>query len=522
MRLAELVETSHKVASTTARLDKMELLASLLRKAAPHEIEITTAYISGSPLEGRLGLGGASLVAARDIPPAVEPTLDLADVNEAFAAIRASSGPGAGKARAAALGTLLSRATSPEQNFLIRLIGGDLRQGALEGLLLDALARAAGIPAERIRRAAMVAGGLPPVARVALTEGEGGLQRFLIRPFQPLQPMLADSAADVGDALAALGDAALEFKLDGARIQVHKADDDVKVYSRNLRDVTVAVPEIVALARTLPAHELILDGEAIVLGPGGVPQPFQVTMRRFGRKLAAERLRHELPITPCFFDMLYLDGESLVDEPLSRRVELLVDRLPASSRVPRIVTADEAVAKAFMHEAFAAGHEGVMVKAVQGLYAAGRRGNAWIKVKDAHTLDLVILAAEWGSGRRRGLLSNLHLGARDEQHGGFIMLGKTFKGLTDEMLVWQTARLLELEIGRDDYTVFVRPELVVEVAFNDVQSSPHYPGGLALRFARVKRFRTDKAAADSDGFQAVARIHQTGLGRGRPQPNHSS
>jgi DNA ligase-1 len=356
----------------------------------------------------------------------------------------------------------------------------------------------------------MLAGGLPSVARVALTEGDGGLHRFSVQPFRPLQPMLADSADDVGDALAALGHAALEYKLDGARIQVHKADDEVKVYSRNLRDVTIAVPEVVAVARTLPAHELILDGEAIVLDPNGVPQPFQVTMRRFGRKLDSERLRHALPVTPYFFDVLYLDGESLLDEPLGRRAELLGDQLPPSSRVPRIVTSDEAVAKAFVHEAFTAGHEGVMAKAVDGLYAAGRRGSAWIKVKDAHTLDLVILAAEWGSGRRRGMLSNLHLGARDEEHGAFIMLGKTFKGLTDEMLVWQTARLLELEIGRDEYTVFVRPELVAEVAFNGVQSSPHYPGGLALRFARVKRFRTDKPAAEADTFQAVQRIFQTG------------
>jgi ATP-dependent DNA ligase I len=514
MRLAELVETSDKVASTKSRREKIDLLAALLRRAGPHEIEIATSFMSGTPLEGgRLGLGGASIVAARDTSPAIEPTLDLADVNETFAAIRASVGPGANSVRVSTLRELLSRATKAEQSFLIRLIAGDLRQGALEGVLLDALARAASIPADRIRRAAMLAGGLPTVARVALTEGEDGLKRFSIRPFQPLQPMLADSAADVNDALLTLGEMALEYKLDGARIQVHKMDDDVRVYSRNLRDVTVAVPEVVALARQLPAHELILDGEAIVLGTNDVPQPFQVTMRRFGRKLAAERLRHELPITPYFFDLLYLDGESLLDEPLARRVELLIERLPPSSRVPRIVTADDAVARAFVQEAFAAGHEGVMAKAVEGLYSAGRRGSAWLKVKEAHTLDLVVLAAEWGSGRRRGLLSNLHLGARDEQHGGFVMLGKTFKGLTDEMLTWQTARLLELEIGRDDYTVFVRPELVAEIAFNDVQTSPQYPGGLALRFARVKRFRTDKTAADSDSFRAVQRIHQTGFRR---------
>jgi DNA ligase-1 len=287
---------------------------------------------------------------------------------------------------------------------------------------------------------------------------------------------------------------------------VHKVDDEVRIFSRNLRDVTVAVPEVVAVTRALPAREMILDGEVIALTPGGLPHPFQITMRRFGRRLEVERLRQELPLTPFFFDLLYLDGDPLVDEPLARRTALLADRLPVTNLVPRIVTSKGDVAAAFAREALAAGHEGVMAKSVDGLYAAGRRGSAWLKVKQAHTLDLAILAAEWGSGRRRGMLSNLHLGARDEERGGFVMLGKTFKGLTDEMLVWQTTRLLELETGRDDYTVYVRPELVAEIAFNDVQVSPQYPGGFALRFARVKRYRTDKTAAQADTFTAVQRF----------------
>jgi DNA ligase-1 len=513
MRFAELVETSDHVARTSGRLEKIDRLAALLKRAAPAEIEIAAAFLSGAPRQGRIGLGGAALGDARRIAPADNATVDLAEVDEAFGGILSASGPGSTHARAGILGRLLARLTGAEQDFIIRLIAGDLRQGALEGVLVDAVARASELPAARIRRATMLAGALAPVARVALTEGDAGLARFLLQPFQAIQPMLADSAADVGDAMTILGEAALEYKLDGARIQLHKVDDEVRVFSRNLRDVTIAVPEAVALARALPAREIILDGEVIALTPGGAPHPFQITMRRFGRKLDVERLRQELPLTPFFFDVLYLDGVPLLDEPLASRTAILADRLRGANLVPRIVTSNGDVAAAFAREAVAAGHEGVMAKSVDGLYAAGRRGSAWLKVKQAHTLDLAILAAEWGSGRRRGSLSNLHLGARDEQRGGFVMLGKTFKGLTDEMLAWQTARLLELEIGRDDYTVYVRPELVAEIAFNDVQVSPHYPGGLALRFARVKRYRTDKTAAEADTFAAVQKIFQQATGR---------
>jgi DNA ligase-1 len=321
--------------------------------------------------------------------------------------------------------------------------------------------------------------------------------------------MLADSAAEVGDALTALGEASFEYKLDGARIQVHKAGDEVKVYSRNLRDVTAAVPEVVTVARATPARELVLDGEAIALREDGTPQPFQITMRRFGRKLNVDALTHELPITPFFFDALYLDGDALVDEPLARRLAIVGAQVAPANIVPRIVTARGDEAAAFAARAIASGHEGVMAKALGGAYAAGRRGQTWLKVKQARTLDLVILAAEWGSGRRRGTLSNLHLGARDAERGGFVMLGKTFKGLTDEMLAWQTRKFLELEIGRDGHVVYVKPEVVAEIAFNEIQASPQYPGGLALRFARVKSYRTDKTAAEADTIDTVRAIYQS-------------
>jgi DNA ligase-1 len=406
---------------------------------------------------------------------------------------------------------LFARATAAERDFLIRLLFGELRQGALEGVLLDAVGRAARVPAASIRRAAMLAGALGPVAKAALTEGEPALTRFVLQPFQPVQPMLADSAADVQDALAELGDASLEYKLDGARIQVHKVGDDVRVYSRSLRDVTIAVPEVVAAALTLAPRTLVLDGEAIALRADRTPHPFQTTMRRFGRKNAG--LRDDLPITPFFFDVLLADDQLLVDEPQSRRVALLDEIVPGAHAVPRLRTGDADEAARFADAAIAAGHEGLMAKSPDGLYAAGRRGSAWLKVKQARTLDLVVLAAEWGHGRRRGTLSNLHLGARDAERGGFVMLGKTFKGMTDEMVAWQTGKLLELEMARDSYVVHVKPELVVEIAFNEIQESAQYPGRLALRFARVKRYRTDKPAAQSDTFASVQSIYRrtTGL-----------
>jgi DNA ligase-1 len=516
MRLDAVVEISRAVAETSGRLEKVGHLADLLRRVPPDEVPIVIAFLSGEPRQGRMKIGGALLAGVRGVPAAEVPRLELRDVDALFERIVAISGAGSSAARSQLLRELMGAATAAEQDFLFRLLFGELRQGALEGVLTDAVARASGIPAARIRRAAMLAGDLAPVAGAALLHGEAGLAPFALTPFQPVQPMLADSADDVGGALAELGDASFEYKLDGARIQVHKVDDDVRVYSRNLRDVTAAVPEIVAVARAMPARSLVLDGEAIVLRPDGSPVPFQETMRRFGRKLDVDRLKETLPITPMLFDALYLDGQPLVDEPLVRRVALLTEQVPVANLVPRLFTCSSEAATAFARQALAIGHEGVMAKAVDGTYAAGRRGQSWLKVKQARTLDLVVLAAEWGSGRRRGTLSNLHLGARDAARGGFVMLGKTFKGLTDEILRWQTHKFLELEIGRDDYTVFVRPELVVEIAFNDVQASPQYPGGVALRFARVKRYRPDKAAAEADTIAAVEAIYRQSLG---PPPN---
>jgi DNA ligase-1 len=516
MRLAEVVAASARVAGTPGRLEKIGHLSDLLKRLPSDAIEIVIAFLSGEPRQGRMGIGGSLLATLRDVPPADVATLDVGDVDAAFDRIAAASGPGSSRARADILRQLLSRATHDEHDFLLRLLFGELRQGALEGVLADAVAKAAAIPAARIRRAAMLAGSLAPVAATALVEGDAALSRFILQPFRPVQPMLADSAADADDALTTLGQAAFEYKLDGARIQAHKMGDEVRIYSRTLRDVTAAVPEVVAITRAIPAREIVLDGEAIALRPDGAPRPFQETMRRFGRKLDVEALRAELPITPVFFDALYVDGESLIDEPLTRRNALLDERLTAAHLVPREVTSNRAAAEAFTARALAAGHEGVMAKAVDGTYAAGRRGQSWLKVKQAHTLDLVILAVEWGSGRRRGTLSNLHLGARDTERGGFVMLGKTFKGLTDQMLAWQTERFLQLEIGRDAYTVYVRPEVVSEIAFNDIQARPQYPGGRALRFARVKRYRDDKGAADADTFATIQSIYQRTTGQPAP------
>jgi len=508
VRLADLVRVSASVAATSGRLEKIGYLAELLRRVPPDEIAIVIPFLSGEARQGRIGIGGALLSTLRDVPPADAGQLELADVDAAFDRIAAASGAGSASARAQLLRQLLGRATRDEQDFLIRLLFGELRQGALEGVLMDAVARAAGLPLARVRRAAMLAGDLAPVARAALAGGDAALAQFILQPFQPVQPMLADSASDVADALTTLGEASFEYKLDGARIQVHKVGDEVKVYSRNLRDVTAAVPEIVTIARAMPARDIVLDGEAIALWADGTPHPFQITMRRFGRKLDVDTLKAELPITPVFFDALYLDGDPLVDEPLARRVSLVDGQVAAANRVPRLVTASPEEAAAFAARAIASGHEGVMAKAIDGVYAAGRRGQAWLKVKQARTLDLVILAVEWGSGRRTGMLSNLHLGARDAERGGFVMLGKTFKGLTDEMLAWQTKTFLALEIARDSYTVYLRPDVVAEIAFNEIQESSQYPGGLALRFARVKRYRSDKTAAEADTFATIQRIYQ--------------
>jgi DNA ligase-1 len=508
MLLLHIVRTSQRVAATRSRLAKVDHLAECLKALAPEEREAGVCYLSGLLPQGRIGIGGAALRAAMPGTAASAPRLGIAEVDETLSRIARISGPGSAAQRLQLLESLLAQGTREEQDFLVRLLVGELRQGALEGLMVEAVAQAAQVPAQEVRRAAMVAGDLTAVAAAALTAGTEGLRRFSIRLLEPLRPMLAQTAQGLPDALAHLERAAVEFKLDGARVQVHKAGRQVRVFSRRMNDVTAAVPEVVESVRALPARELILDGEALALRPDGRPQPFQVTMRRFGRRLEVERMREALPLSVYFFDCLYLDGDDLTGEPAARRFRALSESAPEGLVIPRIETADAARAAAFLDEALGRGHEGVMAKSLEALYEAGNRGSTWLKVKPAHTLDLVVLAAEWGHGRRRGWLSNLHLGARDPATGAFVMLGKTFKGLTDDMLQWQTERLLGLEVARDDYTVYVRPELVVEVAFNDIQESPHYPAGMALRFARVKRYRPDKSAAEVDTVETVRSIHR--------------
>ena len=510
--LAAIVDASETVTRTGSRLAKRGAIADCLRGAAADEVEIAVAYLAGETRQGRIGIGYAALAALRG-SHAEHPVLTLLDVDAALGRIAVTTGRGSAAERGAQLRTLFERATAAEQDFLVRLLVGELRQGALEGVMIDAIAAAAGLPLADVRRAAMVAGSLRVVARVAMTEGSGALARFAIALHRPVQPMLAQPADDIAAAMARLGTAAVEWKVDGARVQVHKAGDEIKVYTRNLNDVTASVPEIVEALQGVPAHELILDGEAVALGAGGAPQPFQVTMRRFGRKLEVERMRAELPIAVYFFDCLYRDGTPLIGGPAHARFDALVSAVPTPLVIPRLITADVKAAEDFYLDALARGHEGVMVKALDAPYEAGSRGASWLKVKRAHTLDLVVLAAEWGHGRRRGWLSNLHLGARDAA-GGWVMLGKTFKGMTDELLAWQTRELLARERARDDYTVIVRPELVVEIAFNDLQASPQYPGGLALRFARVKGYRGDKRAEDADSIETVRALYAAQLARG--------
>jgi ATP-dependent DNA ligase I len=451
---------------------------------------------------------------ARAEPPAPQPTLTLAELDAFFDRLLAVKGKGAAAERLRLLKELFARATGAEQDFLLRLLVGELRQGALEGVMVEGVAKAAGLPAVDVRRAAMLAGDLGVVAEAALAEGAAGLAQFAVQLFRPVQPMLAQPAEDAADALARLGEAAFEWKLDGARVQVHRRGDEVRMFTRKLNEVTAAVPEIVEAVRALPVPELILDGEAIAFRPDGRPQPFQITMRRFGRKLDVEAMRAALPLRCFFFDALALGGESLIDRPGRERVAALDAALPGGLRIPRIVTSRVADAEEFLKGALEQGHEGAMAKALDAPYEAGRRGAGWLKVKRAHTLDLAILAAEWGHGRRHGLLSNLHLGAYDQAANGFVMLGKTFKGLTDQMLAWQTEKLLQLEIGRDAYTVYVRPEFVVEIAYNDLQASPHYPGGLALRFARVKAYRPDKRAEQADTIETVRALFARQAGPG--------
>lgn len=507
MRLDDLVRTSNAVAATSGRHAKVATLAELLGRLSPDDARIAVPFLTGGLRQGRIGVGASAIrEAATGVAAAASPTLELADVDAAFAEMSVVKGAGSAARRVQRLRGVFERSTVPERDFLVRLLFGELRQGAVEGVLADAVSRAANVPLAKIRRAAMVTGSLTTAACAALVSGVSGLESMDVALFAPLQPMLADSSESVEEALAETDGASVEYKLDGGRIQVHRDGEDVRIYSRGLHDVTASLPDVVRAVRALPVPRLILDGEALALRPDGTPQPFQVTMRQFGRTAELKGMEQVVPLTPFFFDCLYVDGQSLLDDPLSRRIAVLDDVVPASLRVPRRVGAGAVEAASFAAAAERDGHEGVVVKSLQSTYEAGRRGRAWIKVKRARTLDLVVLAAEWGSGRRAGSLSNLHLGARDDERGGFVMLGKTFKGLTDALLVWQTQQLLAREIGRDGPAVFVRPELVVEIAFNEIQESPHYPGRLALRFARVKRYRSDKSAAQADAYSDVRRL----------------
>jgi DNA ligase-1 len=549
--LSALVDTSQRVGASSSRRTKISELANLLRILQPEEIEIAVNYLSGELPQGRIGIGYAAVQAATADRlgadrVAATATLTLADVDRSLSALATQSGPGSAERRATILRDLLVQSTTDEQDFLVRLWLGDLRQGALGGVMLDAIAVAAEIPAAAVRRAAMYSAGVGAIARAALIEGAAALERFQLTLFGPVTPMLAQTADTVLEALQTLGgEAALEWKMDGARIQVHKRSDEVRIYTRNLNDVTTAVPEIVAAVRDFPDPTLVLDGEAIALDTAGRPLPFQVTMRRFGRKLNVEAMRGEIPLHGFFFDCLYGDGRSLVDRPLRERLTVLERIVPAAMRFPRIIisaaadaaalnadssaanvaltdanavssaanaVSTEAAATAFYQQAMAAGQEGIMAKSLDAPYEAGNRGSSWLKIKRAHTLDLVVLAAEWGHGRRAGLLSNLQLGALDTETGGYIMLGKTFKGLTDAMLARQTEELLRREVRRDAGTVYVRPELVVEIAFSDLQASSRYPGGLALRLARVKRYRDDKRVEDADTMDAVRSIFRAQSG----------
>jgi len=474
MLFDQVVQTSARVAATSSRTAKVAALAETLAAASGDELLIAAHYLSGSLRQRRTGVGWRSVT---DRPtPAAEPTLTVQAVDAAFAELALLAGTGSQGVRASLL------------------ITGETRQGALEGLLIPAIAAAFSVGVDAVRRAAMFAGSIPMVAVAARADGEDALAAITLQVGRPVLPMLASSAPTIAEALGRLGagaPVAVEAKLDGIRIQVHADGDDIAVYSRSLDDITVRLPAVVAAVAALPARRLVLDGEALALGADGRPLLFQDTASA------------QAPLVPFFFDLLHVDEADLVDEPTALRHERLAALVPDELRVARLVTADLDAAEDFSRRVLAAGHEGVVIKALDAPYAAGRRGAAWVKVKPVHTLDLVVLAVEWGSGRRSGWLSNIHLGARDEATGGFVMLGKTFKGMTDEMLAWQTERFLGLETSREGHIVHVRPEQVVEVAFDGVQRSTRYPGGMALRFARVVRYREDKRPGDADTLATV-------------------
>ncbi|HEV8297688.1 MAG TPA: ATP-dependent DNA ligase [Acidimicrobiales bacterium] len=503
MQFGDVVATGLTVASTRARGAKTDAIAARLRTADAGEIAITIGLLRGEPRQGRIGVGwAAAFGAVADHAP--NPTLTIGEVDAAITALAATTGAGSAGARDRLLRDLFARATDAEADYLRRLFVGELRHGALDGVVADAVARAFDVPVALVRRAWMFLGDLAETGVVARAGGADALRAVGLQLMRPIQPMLASTAPDVSTAVSGFVMAAVEWKLDGIRIQVHKLDDDVRVFTRNLNDVTARVPEVVEVVRGFDAAQLVLDGEAMIWEDGGTPVAFQDTMSRVGRE---DDTTWEHSLRPYFFDCLHRNGVDMLDLPLRERAGALHE-VVGEHRVPGVVTDDAQVASQVAADALGAGHEGVVVKDVESPYEAGRRGSAWRKVKPVNTFDLVVLAAEWGHGRRTGWLSNLHLGARDPA-GGFVMVGKTFKGLTDELLTWQTARLLELEERRDRATVYVRPELVVEIALDGVQASRRYAGGLALRFARVKRYRSDKAPAEADTIQSLQALLPT-------------
>jgi len=502
MLLADVVDASARMTATRSRLAKVEVLAEVLGRASPEELEVATTYLSGALRQRRTGLGWRSTREAPDA--AAEPSLGLLEVDAVFEELAQLSGPGSRAVRDTTAADLFSRATPDEQRWLVGAITGNVRQGASDALVQEAVAKVAGVPVAAVRSAAMLAGSTRAVVGTAVTEGEAGLAAVGLRVGRPVLPMLAASEPDPASAWERIGAeaVAVEWKLDGIRLQAHKDGDHVLLATRTLEDITSRLPEVVEVVRALPARRAVIDGEALALGPDGRPRPFQETASRTASGSG-------VAITPYFFDLLHLDDEDLLDRPAGERAERLAGLVPEAHRVPRAVADSPARVAELFDAAIAAGQEGVVVKSLTAPYAAGRRGAGWVKVKPVHTLDLVVLAVEEGSGRRRGWLSNIHLGARDPGSGGFVMLGKTFKGMTDEMLAWQTERFTELMTERDDWVVHVRPEQVVEIAFDGLQRSSRYPGGLALRFARVVRYRDDKTAAEADTIDDVRRIAGT-------------
>ncbi|GAY13136.1 ATP-dependent DNA ligase [Pseudonocardia sp. N23] len=504
MLLAEVVTTSAAVAATRSRKEKAAAIAALLRAAhAAGVVEQAASWLSGEARQGRIGTGWRTLQAAAT-DPADAPSLTVAEVDATFTELAATAGAGSARRRKELLGGLFGAATEAEQAFLARLVGGELRHGALEGVMLDAIAVAAEVPLATVRRSFMLSGRLPDTAATALTGGAEALDAVALTVGVPVRPMLASPGDSLDAALGSLGaDVTVEFKLDGARIQVHRDGDEVRVWTRSLREITAAVPELAEQVRALPCRTAVLDGETLAVDDDGRPRAFQDTMSRFGSGGGEDTAL----LSPFFFDLLHLDGTDLLDAPLEQRLDALAGLLAAPAqahlRMPGVRRPDPDAAAQVLDDALTAGHEGVVVKALSASYAAGRRGKAWQKVKPVHTLDLVVLGAEWGYGRRTGSLSNIHLGARDPDGGDPIMVGKTFKGMTDELLAWQTETFPGYAREEDGHAVLLRPELVVEIALDGAQRSVRYPGGVALRFARVLRYRPDKSAADADTIDAV-------------------